>query len=270
MPATQSQQLVDAFLNAIEQSGNAAVLVSAIRQHPRKFAVTQPDGMDIIVWVYAWTLTFGGRPNLPHEYRIQMTTVRSPLAINPVGPTVLIGYEPNMKMFAGFDLMRHRQFTTGSPSVQIDLRVVRKALQDGLAFDRKGNNEIAVGIRPDQFMAYVLNAEALHRHGRHVATFGLLAKASALEEIGAQELDLLPTARQRVVQTVRRLSRLASFRLQVLHAYDNRCAVTRAQLRLGACRRTSRRFFRESGTILQKLRINDLRSIRRKCWSPKI
>jgi hypothetical protein len=38
--------------------------------------------------------------------------------------------------------------------------------------------------------------------------------------------------RRRIVQTVSRLSRAANFRLQTLNAYGNRCAVTRAQLRL--------------------------------------
>ena len=118
--------------------------------------------------------------SLPDEYRIQMTTVASPLRLNPDGPTVLIGYEPDLRMFAGFDLSRHRTFTEGSPSVQIDIRTVREALQHGLAFDRKDNAEIALGIRPDQFMDYVANAAELHRFGRFPDTFNLLARASLL------------------------------------------------------------------------------------------
>lgn len=42
----------------------------------------------------------------------------------------------------------------------------------------------------------------------------------------------MTTPRRRVVQEVSRLTRLASFRQQVLFAYGNRCAVTRVQLRL--------------------------------------
>lgn len=232
MPATQSRHLVDAVLGAIQQSGQGGVLISGIRHQPRRFSVTAPDGNQIVLSAYAWTLTPGGRPQLQHEYRIQMTSVESPLEISTDGPTVLIGYEPNLRMFAGFDLTRHRTFTSGSPSVQVDIRTIRRALQDGLTFDRKSNDEIAVGIRPDQLLTYAFNSEQLHRYGRDATTLRLLSRASSLEHIVAADIAALPTERRRVVQTISRLSREANFRLQVLHAYGNRCAVTRAQLRL--------------------------------------
>lgn len=232
MPATQPRELVDAVLDAIQQSGQAGVLISAVRQHPRRFSVTAGDGTQTVLSIYAWTLTPGGRPQLQHEYRIQMTSVQSPLPISTDGPTILIGYEPNLKMFAGFDLGRHRTFTTGSPSVQIDIRTIRTALQDGLAFDRKSNDEIAVGIRPDQFLTYAFNADRLHRYGREAQTLRLLTRASSLQRIPQTDIAALPTERQRVVQTISRLSREANFRQQVLQAYGNRCSVTKTQLRL--------------------------------------
>ena len=231
MPALRPRQLVEAIESTIAQSGAAGVLVSTIRQHPRRFAITRPSG-DFELWVYAWTLTPGGRPQLANEYRIQMTSVTSPLALNPAGPTVLIGYEPNLKMIAGFDIERHRTFTEGSPSIQIDITALHTAIEDGLAFHRKDNTEIAVAIRPDQFFAYVDNATELHRYGRERRTLDALGLASSLEPITAGDLDQLSAPRRRVVETVSRLSRSANFRMQVLQAYDHRCAVTRMQLRL--------------------------------------
>jgi hypothetical protein len=65
--------------------------------------VIEPAGSTVLS-VYAWTLTFGGRPSLVNEYRIQMTSVESPLEIAVDGPTVLIGYEPTLRLFGGFDL----------------------------------------------------------------------------------------------------------------------------------------------------------------------
>jgi len=232
VPATQPEVLVDAILEAIQESGHSAVLISGIRQHPRKFLITTQDRGETYLFVFAWTLTHGGRTRLPDEYRIQMTSVDSPLQISTEGRTILIGYEPNLKMFAGFDLNRHSTFTTGSPSVQIDIRAVRRALDDGIAFDRKSNDEIAIGIRPDQLLNYALNASHLHKYGKETATLRLLTKASSLQKIPSADLEALSEARQRIVQTVSRLSRAANFRLQVLNAYGNRCAVTRAQLRL--------------------------------------
>jgi putative restriction endonuclease len=231
MPAVGPNILVDAILDAFQDSGASGLLLSAPSRHPRRFAVQTASG-SVEVWVYAWTLTHGGRPSLPDEYRIQMTTVTSPLPLNPKGYTVLLGYEPNLKMFGGFDLRRHHTFTTGSPSVQIDIKCIHKAMQDGLAFDRKDSDEIAVGIRPDQIVSYIANASELHRLGASAAMYGLLVKASALERITDKELARLPQGRRKIVSTVNRLSRAASFRQQVLTAYGNRCAVSRLQLRL--------------------------------------
>src|SRR5881296_108688 len=128
MPSVRPQEIVDALLDAIAQSEEAGALVSPVRDHPRRFAVSGPAG-PVLLWVYAWTLTPGGRPQLENEYRIQMTSVRSPLPLNPDGPTLLIGYEPSTGMFAGFDVGLHRTFTSGSPSVQIDIGSLRQALQ---------------------------------------------------------------------------------------------------------------------------------------------
>ncbi|HHT9119918.1 MAG TPA: HNH endonuclease [Candidatus Hypogeohydataceae bacterium YC41] len=232
MSALPPEQLVEAILEAIQESGDAGMLVSRIRTHPRQFLISKPTGETHSLWVYAWTLTHGGRPQLGNEYRIQMTSVSPPLRLNPDGPTVLIGYEPNLKMFAGFDLERHRTFTKGSSSVQIDITSIQKAVQDGLAFDRKANNEIAVAIRPDQFLNYAYDAKNLHKYGRVKSTLTLLSKATSLEPIESKDIAALTQQRRRLVQRVSLMSRSANFRLQVLNAYANRCAVSRAQLRL--------------------------------------
>jgi putative restriction endonuclease len=232
MPTVGPRELVDAVLSAVHASGHSAVLLSPVRDHPRKFAVTLDASEALSLWVYIWTLTHGGRPSLPNEYRIQMTSVSSPLSVNPKGYMVLLGYEQDLGLFAGFDIERHGIFTMGSPLVQIDIRTVQAALQDGFAFDRKSNSEIAIGFRPDQFINYVINARQLHVVGRQLKTFELLTRASSLQDIPAGELAQLPRSRQRIIQEISRLSRDANFRQQVLQAYDNRCAVSRAQLKL--------------------------------------
>jgi putative restriction endonuclease len=232
MPAIKPKEIVEALLLAIEESGYSAVIISPVRAHPRRFSVRAPDGSETILSVYIWTLTFGGRESLPNEYRIQMTYVRSPLAIADDGPTVLLGYDPDLKLFAGFDLQRHRTFSPGSSSVQIDREELKRAEIEGLSFHRKTNDEIAVGIRPDQLMSYGLNADRLHRFGKETGVLRLLTQAASLQPITTADVSNLTTERQRIVREVSRLSRLASFRQQVLFAYGARCAVTRVQLRL--------------------------------------
>jgi putative restriction endonuclease len=231
MPAISPGELVQAINSAISESGYAGQLASPLRQHPRRFVIAG-GGAPAAVSVYAWTLTFGGRPSLANEYRIQMTSVASPLERATDGPTILIGYEPTLNLFAGFDLDRHREFTAGSPSVQIDVTVLRRAERDGLSFHRKSNDELAIGIRPDMFMAYAINAGILHRYGHESHVFRLLNQAVHQQPIPPQETHDLTRERQRVVSEVSRLSRNAAFRQRVMFAYGHRCAVTRIQLRL--------------------------------------
>ncbi len=226
-------EITRAILDAIEESGEAALLVSGTAQNPRKIIVTDPAGGEVSLWIYVWNLTPGGRPTLPNEYRIQMTSVTSPLEPNAAGLTLLLGYEPNYRCFAGFDLRRHRTFTAGSPSVQIDIDTLRvDALQNGFGFARKANDEIAVAFRPDQFMAYARNAEVIHRLGQQPETQRLLQHAASLSPNLDRQVQGLAPERQRIVQQVNRLARVASFRRQVLDAYGRRCAVSRIQLRL--------------------------------------
>jgi len=232
MPAIRPEQLVAAISNAITDSGHTCNLVSPAHRHPRRFLVTGPT-VNFTLSAYAWTLTFGGRPSLAHEYRIQMTGVESPIEEPPGGPTVLIGYEPDLNLFAGFDLQRHRTFTGRSPSVQIDREELRRADTQGLSFHRKGNDEIAIGIRPDMFMAYALNARVLHQFGAEASVLRLLISAAQEKPLKERDVTALASQeRRRVVDAVSRWSRDAGFNRRVLYAYGNRCAVTRVQLRL--------------------------------------
>lgn len=232
MPAVGPSTLVDAILHAIRQSGGSGAYVSeSTATHPRRFAVHYLE-QPFSLWVYLWTLTHGGRTTLPNEYRIQMTSIASPLPLNPDGYTALLGYYPDLNVFAGFDIQRHQHFTAGSPSVQIGIDTIHAALQNGMAFVTKENEEIAIGIRPDEFLHYVVNAVALHQHGSDPQTLSLLKKAAQLQDLPTQDIGALSAERQRIVTNVGRYSREANFRQQVLSAYGNRCAVTRTQLRL--------------------------------------
>ena len=232
MPRLSTPLLLKSISDALAESDASAVLISSTRKNPRRFVIQAGHNM-FELWVYVWTLTHGGGAARPkNEYRIQITGITPPLDLNPSGPTIFIGYEPNLQCFAGFDLNKHRVFSTRSPSIQIPITTLHNALQDGFSFTTKGNEEIAIGFRPDQFLAYALNSQLLHDQGADATAVTLLEKAASLQEITPNDMEQIPVDRQRVVQTVSRLSRDSSFRRKVRTAYDQRCAVTRMQLRL--------------------------------------
>lgn len=178
MPAASPHVLVNAVFDAIQECGAACVYTSPqIQTHPREFVINYLDG-NFILWLYIWTITHGGdRMRATTEYRIQMTSVESPLKTNPSGFTAIMGYYPDLGIFVGFDFDRHQTFTTGSPSIQVSIKTIEEALQDGLAFYRKSNDEIAVAIRPDQFLHYIPNLHHFHKYGKETKTLKLLTKA---------------------------------------------------------------------------------------------
>lgn len=232
MPALSPRQIVEAIEDAFTDSAASTVLVSGGREHPRRFYVTAGEA-SFTVWIYIWTLTHGGGTARPaDEYRIQITSVMPPLPENPDGPTLLLGYEPNTRCFAGFDLYKHRTFSTQSPSIQININTLREAVRDGFAFARKGNNEVAVGFRPDNMLSYALNCESLHESGADAAVSDILSRVGRFEVVPDAEVDALPTERRRVVTKVSRLVRDSDFRRKVRVAYDRKCCVTGLQLRL--------------------------------------
>lgn len=232
MPAVSPNIIVNQLIEAIQQSGGVAAYVSeSVRTHPRKFIINYL-GNTYSLWVYIWTLTHGGRVSLPDEYRIQMTSVSSPLPMNPNGFTVLMGYHPDLGVFAGFDLKKHSTFTVGSPSVQINITTLYSALQNGFSFTIKDNDEIAIGVRADQFLSYCLNAAQLHLYGAESDLTLMLSKAAELQEIPKEDIAALAADRKQIIENISKYSRDANFRKLVMGAYDNRCAVTRTQLRL--------------------------------------
>lgn len=232
MPALNAAEIVRAVEDAFTESAAAALLVSEARAHPKRFYITAGES-SFPVWIYIWTLTHGGGPARPKdEYRIQLTSVTPPLPENPDGPTLLLGYELNTRCFAGFDLRKHRRFSTQSPSIQISISALREAGRDGFAFTRKGNDEIAVAFRPDNMLAYCLNSESLHESGADTAVSSLLSKVGRFEPVTERELATIPLERQRVISKVSRLVRGNDFRRKVIVAYDRKCCVTGLQLRL--------------------------------------
>jgi len=180
LPALSPSELSAKILDALSESGGVGLPVPDGATNPRRFLVSHQD-RSFSLWAYAWTLTPGGRPNLPYEYRIQVTTVSSPMPRNPGGPTVLLGYEPNLKTFCGF----------------VDIRTLQRALQDGLAFDRKSNDEIAVGVRRDLLLYYCLHAPELHEAGTETETLAALEKATEFREVLDADIARLSQERRR-------------------------------------------------------------------------
>lgn len=231
MPPVSREAINRAILEAINECGAVGLPMQSSAAHPRVYLVVH-SSRQISLWVYCWTLTHGGRKSLPDEYRIQITSVDSPLSINADGYTVLLGYEPDRGVFAGFDLERHRSFTGKSPSIQVGISTLNDCLQDGLAFQTKSNDEIVIGVRSDHLLFYCQLARELHRLGDDSTYLEMAERVVKTNDTTDLEIKDLPEQRQLVIRETARWSRSSTFTKLVLNAYDNRCAVTRRKLKL--------------------------------------
>ena len=231
MPPVSREVINRAILDALNECGAVSFHMQRSAAHPRVYLIAH-SGRQFSLWVYCWTLTHGGRKSLPDEYRIQVTSVDSPLPINSDGNTVLLGYEPNRGVFAGFDLERHRRFTGRSPSIQVSISTLNDCLQDGLAFQTKSNDEIAIGIRSDHLLFYCDHVRGLHHLGDDSTYLETAERVVKTQDISDLEIQDLPEQRQLVIRETARWARSSTFTKQVLNAYDNRCAVTRRKLKL--------------------------------------
>lgn len=227
----QRRATLDVILvDAVRESGGTALMVPRQTENPRLLLVRYRD-LQLPVWAYVAMITHGGgQSQAKDEGRIQLTGLTSPLEQNPYGPTLLMGYDQDLKVFAAWEFARHRIFHGKSPSVQIHQRTLVEAVDQGMAVQKKGNGELAIAIRADEFLAYCLNAAEIHESGSDERAVDLLERATRMGEIRPAELEEVPPSRRRVVQSIARYTRLATFRTQVLQAYDRRCAVTRWQM----------------------------------------
>ncbi len=230
MSLLSKEELLEQVCSAIESSGWRAIVLQ--REHPFLILVAREGHAAQRLLVYIWNITAGGPAGIrpAGEYRIQLTGVSSPLRIEPDFQTLLIGWYDDLGVFAGFEVNRHVTFGY-SPSVQIRESTLGEAGEHGLAFQSRGNNEVAVAFAPDQFMNYVLQQRPLHLF-RRPPEVELLQTASTGDEPAPEDIEIVPRERREVVRTVTEWSRRRDFRIRVLGAYGHRCALCQIQLEL--------------------------------------
>lgn len=229
MPLLTKDELLARLCSSVDLSGWTPVVLSP--QHPFRILASREGYGSRTLLVYIWNITWGGRANLPDEYRIQLTGVTSPLYIEEGVQTLLLGWFEELGVFAGFDVRRHVNFTTGSPSIQIREPTLEDGSARGIAFQSRSNEEVVAAFAPDQFMNYVLQQRPLHLF-RRPQEVELLQAASSGSEPPPEDTEVVPRERREVVRTVTAWARSRDFRIRILNAYAHRCAVCQVQLEL--------------------------------------
>lgn len=224
------RDLNEKIIEAVEQCGWSILYANTMDESPFKIRIY--DGRDTYsLSIYMWSLTHGGGPRNPDEYRIQ---VHVPQFLSAPGfQTLILGWWDLGKVFAGFDFTKHNGLLGYSSSIQIGLPALRDASVDGLAAHDKGNGEIAIAFRSDYFVTYVSSLADLHAFGPTAQDVALLNAALNPQVLVNQAiLAAAPQQRQVVARTINQRARAAGFQDRVLTAYGHRCAFCDVQLNL--------------------------------------
>ena len=232
MPLSSQKAGLLARFEEAARLGGWNVLFLSKNEHPARYRLVRgPDTM--LVRVFIWQITHGGRKNLPNEYRIQNTGVPE-LQQEPGYSTIILGWWPAIDVFAGWDIRQHLGPVASSPSMQVNEEALRKALITGFAPYKNQKGETAIAIRPDFMATYVEFLEALHDSGRIPKEAAVLDKLSTdPDAVPDEEIeDAVIGKRKIAIVTTKKKLRALDFGRRVLSAYGHQCAMCGTQLRL--------------------------------------
>ena len=232
MPTLTKIQLLDVVEMAIREGGWGVLHLSPVGTHPARYQFYRDSGSHR-VRVYIWNLTPGGRNRPADEWRIQATGVDR-FEVEPDGKTLILGWQDDLGVFAGFDATRHQADLGASPSIQLREDALRQAVTDSFAPHNKGNNELAIAFRPELLASYVANLELLHECGQVAGEIEMLSRiAQDPEQVADGEVEeVVAESRRCAVISTKRALRDTSFRRRVLTAYSQSCAMCGVQLEL--------------------------------------
>lgn len=198
---------------------------------PRPYRIWR-DGETLTLNVYLWTLTGGGR-GIAGEWRIQRTGT-SQFERPPGTTTVILGFEPEREVFAGFSFAaRSGPLGKKSPSIQIRELALDIASEVGIAAHQKVN-EVAFALRPELLGSYICYADALHAVGTAATEATLLAQILVDPTVDPAAIDaaVVSPARRTALKAMQLTLRDSRFRRRVLSAYAHACAACGVQLGL--------------------------------------
>lgn len=225
--SAQKRELYGNFVADLERSGGRVLLLSGNTVSPQEYAVVS-DERTTRIRVYIWKLTHDVTRD---DYKFQLTGVpNNQFVVDDDAETLIVGYYPELRLYLAADALHRKRQFKWSVAIQARQAELTRANADGVAaFAKERTGEIAIVVRHDFLLTYVLNARAMHAFGE------IPAGAKKLNSVVATHGDLpsaVPPERRREVVTVSRAVRAWDFGKRVLSAYGNSCAACDVQLRL--------------------------------------
>ena len=152
--------LIGLAVDAIAADGWTVTFLPRAGTHPVRFTMTK-EGVEHTVRLYIWNLSHGGRTRSDDEFRIQVTGIDR-FEPEPNGRTLILGWDGEFGIFAGFDAQRRVGSFGASPSIQIKSATLQAAGEAGAGRQIKGKGECVVALRPERLGRYVQHLSESH------------------------------------------------------------------------------------------------------------
>jgi putative restriction endonuclease len=229
VPAKKMPILLDHLVSAISLCGWSPFILN--ERNPFLIQATDGAGQTVLLRIYIWNCTPGGKNRADDEYRVQLTKI--PAAPKRNEHLIVLGWHDAYQVFVAFDPKKHIAQAGGSPSAQIKESALEEANQNMFAAHVNAKGETIIAMRPSFFMTYVINASQLHKFGKSTAL-------SLLNEIGEkrgqtnadESAEIKGKDRREVLRIIKQKVREADFRDRILTAYKATCAMCGIQLGL--------------------------------------
>ncbi len=223
--------LTIAILRALEESGACATLLLDQAENPRKILV-ESDEDTIEVWIYAdvlHPLPRGTQISNPIRHMTLMSTIHD---LNLEGPTIVVGYDPEFRVFVEFDTFGYPRPLEGGADVAIGEFVLDEASRHGTSIERTSLGSYILAFRQDHLWNYVQHAEEFSDWLTVDEIRDLLRASASMTLMPWKEIRRVPVDRREKARKYIRSQLNTNFRYAVRNAYDHRCAITGDRLRL--------------------------------------
>ncbi|HLC33117.1 MAG TPA: hypothetical protein VJJ82_04790 [Candidatus Nanoarchaeia archaeon] len=221
------EKLQEIVLKSITESGWNFQLLNPFGSSPLRLNLTFGDKQEEVA-VYIWNVSHGGKTRGKDEFRIQLKGTS--LEVGETYKTLLLGWHTEKKVFMAGNAFKHRLFGK-SPSIQVKLETLQKAVEHGVAFQTKTSKtgqEIVVTFQSNYIMEYITEIYPQYHPNALIKLpeTELKAVENPLDTaIPFEQLNNIPTERRIVVTTINKKVREVKFQKYVYQIYSGKCAM---------------------------------------------
>ena len=223
LPYTHPADLLARIVETAKDTGTAVTALPSPNVHPRKLLL-EDENVRTEVWAYVRPIYQSYR-RYGSQYSPEMRLDFPRAEMNPSGPTVIIGYNREMDVFAGVDARHHLRSRGKNKYIDIDALMLRCAQEDGFALSRT-DDDVFFAFRSYQFAFYAVNADFLHQSAEDNLVYDLLKRASTMTRMPNNEIEKIAQPRREEIREKIRTKLRNRFRYEVREAYEHKCAVT--------------------------------------------